>query len=127
MTELPQFEQKKLEPKNCSVVLFDGTCPMCSLWVRFLKWCDKENKMNFVGQETDRGRDIASRYRVEGWIGKSVIYVKVQKAFVFSDAVIEILKDLKPLQVFGKILSWIPKKVRDDFYDGFSRVRYQRK
>lgn len=102
------------------IILFDGLCNLCNGSVNFILKRDKDKKYKFASLQSEIGKELCKQYDIDtnvlarsaGGVD-SIIFIKNDKVFIKSAAVLEILKDL-PIgwRVFrsGIIL---PKVIRD--------------
>lgn len=114
------------------VILFDGLCNLCNGSVNFILKRDKDKKYKFASLQSEIGIELCKQHNIDtnvlarsvGGVD-SIIFIKNDKVFIKSAAVLEILKDL-PIgwRVFrsGIIL---PKVIRDWLYDLIAKHRYR--
>ena len=76
-----------------NIVLFDGICNLCNRTVSFLIKNDTNNLLHYTAQQNQAGIDIMHQYGLEA-ANKSVIFIKEDKVFYKSDAIIKCLSPL---------------------------------
>ncbi|MGY2610619.1 thiol-disulfide oxidoreductase DCC family protein [Bacillus pretiosus] len=105
------------------LVIYDGECLFCSKYIRkLLKW-DHKKKINFTSLQGRTHQELANKRLVNPNID-SIIFIKNEKTFYKSSAIIEILKTIHPLGVLCNFMYIVPKFIRDSMYDSFAKRRY---
>lgn len=94
-----------------NIIFFDDDCLICNKFVRLIINLDKNNNLFFSSLSSDTAESI-NIIKINPQID-SVIYKKNNSEFIYSDAVLEILKDLG---INLWILRVIPKNIRDIYY-----------
>ena len=107
-----------------NIVLFDGICNLCNRTVSFLIKNDTNNLLHYTAQQNQAGIDIMHQYGIEA-ANKSVIFIKEDKVFYKSDAIIEISKLLTGWPRILKYSYLVPKLLRDGIYDIIAVNRYR--
>lgn len=109
-----------------NVIFFDGVCNMCNSLINFLIDIDKKDVLRFSPLQSKFAHSELKDYDVNLEQMKSVIYLKNDKIYFKSSAVLEIFKDLgrgyKLLYVFKFI---IPRFIRDGIYNFIGNNRYK--
>jgi predicted DCC family thiol-disulfide oxidoreductase YuxK len=108
------------------VVLYDGTCGLCSRAVRFIAGHDRAGRFRFAALGSDIGDEILHGARVPPLLPDSVILVEADGAvLVESDAALEILAHLDgPARHLAR-LRVVPRALRDGAYRTIARTRYR--
>ena len=112
------------------ILFFDGDCGLCTRSVRFLLWADKKQGLKFAplqGETAQQRLPVEVRQK-DGL--SSVLYLPAggteADLFQRSGAVAAALIDLGGVwAIFGKLLRWIPEKLRDGAYDFIARNRFK--
>ncbi len=106
------------------VVLFDGTCNYCNAMVNFAIRNDKKNILKFAPLQTETGRRLKEKYRVNPE-NDSVILIDGEQVYTHSDAAIRIAKHLRwPAKALYALMI-IPKFIRQPIYKWVARNRYK--
>ena len=108
-----------------SILLFDGVCNLCDSLVSFVIRHDRAKMIMFSSLQSDTGKSLLAAYGLpEGYI-KSVVYIKENKYYTRSSAVLNILKDLGGVWslFYGFII--VPVFIRDFFYNVIAGIRYR--
>ena len=108
-----------------SVLLFDGVCNLCDSLVGFVIRHDRSKKIVFSSLQSDTGKSLLAAYGLPAGYIKSVVYIKENKYFTRSSAVLNILKDLGGVWslFYGFII--VPVFIRDFFYNAIAGIRYR--
>ncbi len=107
------------------VVLFDGICNFCDSSVQWLILRDRKKIFRFTGLQTETGQEILSEFEIDENSVDSIIYIRDERVYIKSSAVLEILKDLGSGWKLLYVFKLIPVRVRDYFYDQFAKRRYR--
>jgi len=108
-----------------SVIIFDGICNLCCGWIQYLIRKDKTMKFRFVSIQSETGQKLLNK--VDGNVKQreSIIYLKENKYYLESSAVIEILSDVGGLWKLIVVLKLIPKPIRNKLYQIIAKKRYR--
>ncbi|HOK38396.1 MAG: DCC1-like thiol-disulfide oxidoreductase family protein [Bacteroidales bacterium] len=102
------------------IIFYDGFCPLCNMFVRWVLKYDKNNRFLVTSIKSDYSNKYFKNIIPDV---DSVIVYDGTKFILFSEAIFFILKNLPlPLKIFT-ILKIIPSSVRDSFYRIIARNR----
>jgi len=107
------------------IIFFDARCNFCDSFINFIVKRDERKIFNLCGFQSESGRKLGEKYGFESENLSSVIFVKDEKVFRKSHAVIKILCELGGLWRMTSLLLLIPKFIGDFFYDWFGKNRYR--
>jgi len=110
---------------SSNIVIYDGTCNLCSSTVRFISKRDKERKFRFFSSDSTEGRLYLKNAAISADITNSIVYLKNKAGYFKSSASLTILRDLGSFWKFFYVFIFIPKPIRDFFYDLVARNRYR--
>ena len=110
---------------NKSLVLFDGYCNLCNASVRFIIKRDKKQQYVFSSLQSDAAQKVLLQYEYNNFNTDSIILIENEKVYDKSTAALRIGKNLKPFWNYAYYLIYIPKSLRDRFYDLIAKNRYQ--
>ena len=110
--------------RNCNIVLFDGICNLCNGIVKFIIKKDKKDIFIFAPLQSASGQLLLHKYGSIVDKFDTIIYIKEDKYFIKSNAVLNILKDLGNVWKLFFVLIIIPKFFRDFVYKFFAKRRY---
>ena len=113
-------------PLTGDVVLYDGSCGLCSRSVRFIAGHDPAGRFRFAALGSDIGDEILHGARVPPLLPDSVILVQADGTVrVESDAALAILADLDGPARYVARLRIVPQPLRDAVYRLIARTRYR--
>jgi len=111
--------------KNTQIILFDGVCNLCNGFVQFIINRDPEAKFKFASIQSESGKLILNKLGLSSNDLDSLVYVKGEKFFIKSSAGLNILNDLRGFWKLFYVFIFIPKFIRDFFYNIISKTRYR--
>jgi len=106
------------------VIIFDGICNLCCGWIQYLIRIDKTMKFRFVSIQSERGQKMLNQIHENVIMTESIIYLKENKSFRESSAVLEILTDIGGVWKLIAVLKLIPKPIRNKLYQLIAKKRY---
>jgi predicted DCC family thiol-disulfide oxidoreductase YuxK len=107
------------------IVLFDGVCNLCHSSVQFIIAHDKESKFRFTSLQSDIGKELLHRYEVKIENLQSTVLLLNGKYYVYSDAVLEVLRRLGGTWAWLYIFKVVPSFIRNGIYHIVARNRYR--
>jgi predicted DCC family thiol-disulfide oxidoreductase YuxK len=107
------------------IVLFDGVCNFCNSTVNFIIERDKKNIFQFAPLQESAGKSLLQQYQLDTKDLDSIVLIKNKKAYIKSDAALEIAKDLAGLWKILVVFKIIPTFLRDKVYDFIAANRYR--
>lgn len=105
------------------LVIYDGVCNFCNGAVGFIINRDKLERFIFSPMQSDFAKDIIERYNVNTVGIDTFMLVKNDRVFLWSDAAMEITKDLTGFWHLFRIFKVVPRPIRDFLYKTFARNR----
>ena len=120
---------RSMEPQGTAdtpdygIVFFDGYCHLCNGWVSFLLRRRNARRLRFAPLEGT----TAAKYltAMAGPQPESIVYLRNQRVYDQSDAVLQICHDLGRGWRLVWILAVIPRFIRNYFYRIIARNRYR--
>jgi predicted DCC family thiol-disulfide oxidoreductase YuxK len=109
----------KIDSEYTFLVLFDSECMFCNYWV--IKSLQLNKKGNLIYASLDSKQFAA--YKDEFIKLNSVIFIKDKQYYTYSDAVIEIMRELEIPQILTYTLQLIPKIIRNKVYTILAKNR----
>jgi predicted DCC family thiol-disulfide oxidoreductase YuxK len=106
------------------LILFDGVCVLCSRGCRFVSKRDCRGYFRFVPIQLAEGRPLAEQLGIDPDRPDSFAFVTNGHAYVKSDAVLRIAREL-PRWQWTWVFHFIPRVIRDAIYDLVARNRYR--
>ncbi len=120
---LPLTWFKASHPKNEAILFYDGTCAFCHAIVRFVVVRDKNNLLTFAPLQ---GETIKEKNIDIMDMNSIILYIQNEETLYKSDASIALFERLGGVWfIMAKIIKFIPKILRDAFYDLIAKIRYK--
>jgi len=110
---------------NEKILLFDGYCNLCSRLVNFIIKRDKKAKFLFISLQSASGQSLLKKFGLPTDDFDSVVYIRSDKYFLKSSAILHILKELGGIWKLFFIFIIIPNFVRDFIYKIIAKTRYK--
>ncbi len=107
-----------------NIILFDGVCNLCNGFVRFVLKNERNKVIRFASLQSTIGREIAHDQQIDLDKIDSIIFIKNQKSYIKTKAVLAVLPFLKPPLNILSIFKIIPTVFGDIAYDFIARNRY---
>ncbi|MCU0414399.1 MAG: DCC1-like thiol-disulfide oxidoreductase family protein [Ignavibacteriaceae bacterium] len=110
---------------NENILLFDGFCNLCSRLVHFIIKRGKKAKFLFVSLQSESGQSLLKKFGLPTDNFDSVVYIKSDKYFLKSSAILHILKELGGIWKLFFIFIIVPNFIRDFIYKIIAKSRYK--
>ncbi|MCP4404375.1 MAG: thiol-disulfide oxidoreductase DCC family protein [bacterium] len=107
------------------IVVFDGSCHVCSYAVRFIIKRDRRAVYTFTPMQSDYGRKLLSKYGIHPENLDTFVLVKGDTPYLRSDAAIEIVRRFEGVWKILVLCKFIPKPLRDAVYSLIAKNRYR--
>lgn len=107
-----------------ALIIFDGVCNMCNMFVLFVIDHDSKSHFCFTANQSKTGQYLLSYFQVSLAM-ETIILVEAGRYYTYSTAVLRIFKRLSSLWKVLYVLIIIPKPIRDTTYKWIARNRYQ--
>lgn len=108
------------------ILLFDGSCGMCSRAVRFVLAHETSKELLFVPSASPAGAELIERFGLEQYVGSTMVYISPhQNISVRSSAVLKLCRHLKAPYKWLSLLSFIPIPLRDLGYRPIAYFRHR--
>ena len=107
------------------IIIFDGVCNLCNGSVNFILARDPHEKFRFSPVQSAFSDELLSKHGLSGNGDDSFLLVKNGKAYLRSDAALEISKEMSGLWSLLGILRIVPRPLRDALYNLVARNRYK--
>jgi len=108
-----------------SILLFDGVCNLCNSTVQFVIKRDKKAKIRFTSLQSEKGQVILKKFNLPTEDFNTAVYVRGDKCYLKSSAVLYILRDLGGFWQIFFVFIIFPKFLRDAIYAFTARNRYR--
>jgi len=113
------------ESINHPLLLFDGVCNLCNGTVNWIIKHDPEGIIHFASLQSDLAERKLKGEGLDNQSLSSVILIKGNQFYTQSEAILQVLGDIKPGGFLFTLLSLIPKPLRDWGYKQVARNRYR--
>ncbi len=107
------------------ILLFDGICNLCNSTVQFVIKRDTTAKFKFAALQSEYGQLMLKNFRLPDTFIDSFIYIKGDRCFIKSSAILHMLKDIGGAWQLLYIFIIVPRIIRDFCYDVIARSRYK--
>ena len=109
---------------NQHIIIFDGVCNFCNKAVNFIIKRDPSAIFVFTPMQSALAKQLMKKHKIDTLDSDSLVLIKNQQCFLFSDAVLEIAKDLNGFWRLFQVFKFIPRVIRHYLYKQFGRNRY---
>ena len=107
------------------LVLYDGTCGLCSRSVQLILRHDRRGRFRFAALQSDAGRALLRRHGLPVDQLDSVVLVEGGRAYTKSRAALRIARGMDAPWPALRALAVVPRPVADFVYDRVARSRYR--
>ncbi len=107
------------------LLLFDGVCNLCNGAVNFIIDRDHKQRFVFASLQSSLGQQVAQQYHLPENDFKSMVLIKGGKAYIKSNAALEVARDLSGGWSLLYGFKIIPKFLRNWVYDIIATNRYK--
>jgi len=111
--------------QNHHIILFDGVCNFCNFWVNFIIDRDENDIYKFAAMQSKAGQKLLREFKLNTSDFDSFVLIINDKHFTKSTAALKISKNLKSIVKIFYPFIFLPKPVRDFFYDLIAKNRYK--
>ena len=113
-------------PENKKIVLFDGICNLCNRSVLFIIRRDHKDQFRFAALQSEIGEHFLKERHIDSAETDSIILYEPGVAYYTrSSAALIIGKSFGGIWRLLTVLEWIPRPIRDFFYNLIARNRYR--
>jgi predicted DCC family thiol-disulfide oxidoreductase YuxK len=110
--------------QNDGIILFDGVCNLCNGVVVFIIKRDPASTFRFASLQSPAGQQLLKRFGLPMNQLNSFVYVKNNRAYLKSAAVLQVMKDLGGIWRMSAAFRILPRRFRDFVYDIVAKSRY---
>ncbi len=105
------------------IVVFDGVCNFCNAAVDFIIKRDPNARYLFTPMQSDYAQNLIATHGVKTVGIDTFLLVKNGEPYLWTNAALEIAKDLNGLWRYFNLLRIIPTEIRNACYRPFARNR----
>jgi predicted DCC family thiol-disulfide oxidoreductase YuxK len=110
---------------NRHIIIFDGVCNFCNSAVNFIIAHDPKQQFCFTPIQSELAIALAKEHHIDNVGLDTLLLIKNGRCFIWSDAALEICKDLSGWWHLLSIFNIIPGPIRDFCYRFFAKNRYK--
>ena len=107
------------------ILLFDGHCNFCNAWVRLIVRRDTAKNILFAPLQSPVGRKMLEEHKIDVNYTESLVFFEEEKFSLNSTAALRIYSYLDGWERHLKILTVLPRTLRDAVYSFFAKYRYK--
>ena len=107
------------------ILLFDGHCNFCNGWVRLIVRRDNAKNILFAPLQSPVGRKMLEEHKIDVNYTESLVFFEEEKFSLNSTAALRIYSYLDGWERHLKILTVLPRTLRDAVYSFFAKYRYK--
>ena len=107
------------------ILLFDGHCNFCNAWVRLIERRDTAKNILFAPLQSSVGRKMLEEHKIDVNYTESLVFFEEERFSVSSTAALRIFSYLDGWERHLKILTVLPRPLRDAVYRFFAKYRYK--
>ena len=105
------------------ILLFDGYCNFCNAWVRLIVRRDTAKKILFAPLQSSVGRKMLEEHKIDVNYTESLVFFEEERFSVSSTAALRIFSYLDGWERHLKILTVLPRPLRDAVYRFFAKYQ----
>lgn len=115
-----------MSPDEHAVIVFDGTCVLCSRWVDFILRHDRAGCFRLAAMQGQHGRALMLAHGLSPDDPVSFLLIDAGQGYSDTVAIARVLGRLGGAwRVAGALLRAIPRCLRDPAYRWIARHRYR--
>ena len=106
------------------ILLFDGHCNLCSVWVQFIIKRNPTKTIRFASLQSRAGRALLDSHNIDQNYIDSLVFIEEKRLSMSSTAALRTLSYLSSWESQLKLLLIMPRPLRDLVYRFVARYRY---
>jgi predicted DCC family thiol-disulfide oxidoreductase YuxK len=110
---------------NKNIVLFDGVCNLCNGLVLFIIKRDPAGKFKFASLQSEIGQQSLAHLGLARNEFESFVLILDSKYYLKSTAALKMFRDLGGIWKIFYVFIFVPRAIRDFFYDLIAKSRYK--
>ena len=107
------------------ILLFDGHCNLCNVWVQFIVKRDSAGTIRFASLQSLAGRRLLEEHKIDENYIESLVFFEEERFSVSSTAALRTLSYLDSWQKHLIFLAVVPRILRDRIYRFIANNRYK--
>ncbi|TPM99784.1 DCC1-like thiol-disulfide oxidoreductase family protein [Mesorhizobium sp. B2-1-3A] len=109
---------------NHPLIVFDGVCVLCSGFVRMVVRLDRRDRFRFATAQSPFGEALFRQYGLRTDTYETNLVLVDGAAFTRLDSFVAVMSELGWPWRAAKVLSLLPRPLRDWLYDRVAKNRY---
>lgn len=105
------------------IIIFDGECTLCNNIVNQLWQRNLHTVFQYVPFQSQQGQIVLHEMGFETHELNTVILIDQNGSHIHSDAFLRIMAKVPSLRKFSRLLTYVPKNIRDGIYKLTARNR----
>jgi predicted DCC family thiol-disulfide oxidoreductase YuxK len=110
---------------NHAIVLFDGVCNLCTSTVQFIMKRDTHGYFKFASLQSEVGQQLLAEHGLTSTTLDTFVLIEGIRCFTRSDAAIRVARHFSGFWSLLRLLSLIPRPLRDWGYTVIAHHRYR--
>lgn len=106
------------------VILFDGVCSLCNVFVDFVMKRDRHGRVRFASLQSEVGRRFVADFELADAI-EYIVLVRDGRATIKSSAALRVCRRLRFPWPLAQVFLLVPPFIRNWVYDRIARNRYR--
>ncbi len=107
------------------IILFDGMCNLCSGGVDFVINRDPHGVFRFCPVQSETAEKLLTQHGLSDIGNDTFILIQDNRCYFRSDAALQVFQRLNGLWPLLRFLRFIPRSIRDVFYNLIAQNRYR--
>ncbi len=104
------------------IIIYDGVCGVCNNWVQFILKNNPDPEIRFVSFQSKVSKPYREKFEIVNM--DSLLLIENEKCYRQSTAILKIFKLLNSNWKYIYSFIYIPRVIRDFFYNHISKNRY---
>lgn len=106
------------------IIIYDGICTLCSRSITFLTKRDTKKTFEYISYNSDSAKSLLDKYHIDFASEQFIVYIRDNKHYRRSRAVLEIVKDLGGFWSLAYIFVLVPPFIRNYLYNIVAKNRH---
>ena len=104
------------------LLFYDGHCPFCHFWVRFILKYDREKHFHFAPLSGETARMFFKQKKID--VPESIVLVEEDGYFLATPAIFRIIKKLGGVFKLGLVFQLLPLPLTNQLYYFIAKNRF---
>jgi predicted DCC family thiol-disulfide oxidoreductase YuxK len=121
----PGYHKMPNTDQSSAIVLFDGTCNLCSGAVQFILERDPDGRFKFASIQSPAGQRLMKAHGFDPNDSGTFVLMEEGRVFTRSEAALKVARKLSGAWPILGILRFVPRTLRDLSYSAVAGRRYK--